>query len=483
MAGFDFAGLSAAISEAEPCGPDLDLAGDADYMNFVARAEGVLPATFFSGPEGKPFDRTSIDFAAEFAGFAPLLERTRDLRLFALLAKFLILNRDIAGFVGCVALIDTLLKDRWEAVHPQAFDGDFGVRTAALESLDDMPPVVFPLQYLPLFTHRRLGPVTYRAWMIATGEAKPREGEEIHDVAAIDTALLDVELETLVERRDQFKTLQEALTGIRETCVDQLGAGQAVKLERLPGLAAKIGELLERVVAKRDPSLATETPAATASDGTGAAGSTIPAGVVASTRDVMESLAAIAAYFAKSEPSNPALLLVRQAEQLMGKSFIEVMQALVPDQLAQAAIRIGRDHMFDLPIERLASFAEVAPPEEEQSVVQDSPFEDPPAETSTEDSSAGEESPAEESNADSPAEQPPPSPPPSAARRFEVKSRADAVRLLDQIGTYYRTAEPSSPIPFLTERARSFAERDFLSVLKELLPEGALRGPASAGAQ
>ena len=55
---------------------------------------------------------------------------------------------------------------------------------AALESLDDMPPVVFPLQYLPLINHRRLGPVTFRNWMIATGEAKPREGEEILDAGA-----------------------------------------------------------------------------------------------------------------------------------------------------------------------------------------------------------------------------------------------------------------------------------------------------------
>ena len=32
-----------------------------------------------------------------------------------------------------------------------------------------------------------------------------------------------------------------------------------------------------------------------------------------------------------------------------------------------------------------------------------------------------------------------------------------------------------SPVPFLTERARSFAQRDFLNLLRELLPEGALK--------
>src|SRR5262245_16493323 len=106
MATFDFAALGAPLAEAEPCGPDLDLGADADYRNFMARAEGVLPATFFSGPDGKPFDRSSIDFDGEFAAIGPLLARTRDIRLLVLLAKLFVLNRDLAGFIGCLELID-----------------------------------------------------------------------------------------------------------------------------------------------------------------------------------------------------------------------------------------------------------------------------------------------------------------------------------------------------------------------------------------
>src|SRR5262249_6982367 len=131
MATFDFAALGAPLSEGEPCGPDLDLGGDADYMNFMARGEGVLPTTLLSGPEGMAFYRATTDFDAEFATIAPLLARTHDIRLLALLAKLLILNRDLAGFVGCVGVIDELLKQHWDAVHPQAFEGDFGIRVAA----------------------------------------------------------------------------------------------------------------------------------------------------------------------------------------------------------------------------------------------------------------------------------------------------------------------------------------------------------------
>jgi type VI secretion system protein ImpA len=461
MATFDFAALGAPLSEAEPCGPDLDLGGDADYMNFVARAEGVLPTTFFSGPEGKPFDRSSIDFDSEFATIGPLLARTHDIRLLVILAKLLVLNRDLAGFVGCIGLIDGLLKQHWDDVHPQAFDGDFGIRVAALESLDDMPPVVFPLQYTPLINHRRLGPISYRTWMIATGEAKPREGEEIIETAAIQSALTEEELAVLIERRAQFHALSAALASIREICVDRVGADRAAKLERLPALADKIAALFESVVARRDPTQATAKPEGGPEDAQAA--STVPAGAVASIRDVADALAAIAAYFARHEPSSPALLLVRQAEQLMGKSFLEVMRILMPNQVEQAAIQIGKEQVFDLPIERLSVFSEVAA--ETQYTLEDVAAQIEQTEAPTEQASD-----SDATNGGTP-------PAAAPARRIEAKSRADAIRLLDQIGSYYRVAEPSSPVPFLTDRARSYAERDFLSLLKELLPQDAFKGP------
>ena len=127
---------------------------------------------------------------------------------------------------------------------------------AALESLDDLPPVVFPLQYLPLINHRRLGPLSYRSWMIANGEAKPREGEAILDRAAIESALAETELAELVETRGQLQALQARLRGIRDICVDRAGGDRAAKLEKLPGLVDKILALVDEVVVKRDPSLA-----------------------------------------------------------------------------------------------------------------------------------------------------------------------------------------------------------------------------------
>jgi type VI secretion system protein ImpA len=448
MALIEFAAMSAAISDVEPCGPDLDLAGDAEYMHVVARAEGLMPASFFSGPEGAPFDRSSIDFSAELAAIAPLIARSRDLRLLTIVTKFMCLTRDLAGVAGALGAVAELLDRRWDHVHPGGEAGDYALRMATLASLDDLPTVVIPLQYLPLASHRRLGVISYRSWAIAGGEVKPRDGEAALDASVLHQALAEVDLAGLVETRGHFLTIQSALAGLGRLCVDRAGPAQAVALDKLPVLVTKILKLLDDALVARDPSLAIKAgPASGATDADapheaaieGSEAAVMPRAAIASAADAIAALDAVAGYFSRNEPSSPALLLVRQAQQLLGKSFLEVMQALVPAHVEKATFPIGRDSVFRLPVERLSALggAAAAPVLVAEPAI-----------------AALSESPP-------------------------VATRQEARLLLEQIGSYYRLAEPSSPVSFLTERARSLSDRDFLSLLGDLLPaasfkEGAL---------
>ena len=59
--------------------------------------------------------------------------------------------------------------------------------------------------------------------------------------------------------------------------------------------------------------------------------------------------------------------------------------------------------------------------------------------------------------------------------RYQINSRGEALAYLESVAVYFRAAEPSSPIPFLIDRARDLAVRDFLSVLGALLPENTLK--------
>ena len=451
MAKLELAELIRPISDAEPCGPDLDSTGDAEFMNFMATAEGLLPTSFLVEEEDstgkvtqRPFwergdGRAKTDFAAQIAAAEPLIHKTRDLRLLATLAKFAMLNKDLLGFTACIEAMAALLGQYWDGVHPRAAGADFSMRLAVLATLDDPDPVILPLRYYPLLEHKNFGTISYRSYIAATGQ--PATGADTIVAAPIEKALkVDADLSELIRTRDVLERLGGALTRIREVCAQRLGIG-IFKLEALPRLVDQMRSLLEGVIVFRDPAAAIPSSQATPSkleDAISEAGDapTVPLSL-AKLEDAANALAAVIAYFSRLEPSNPALLLVRQARALIGKSFVESMQLLLPTQVQNASLRIGSDIMLDLPLERLA-----AP--QAGSTVQETATAAQPALTNGSQAGVG-------------------------GVQQVAKTREEAMALLDQVGRYFRAVEPSSPIPLLTDRAHGLTGKDFMSLLGDVL--------------
>jgi len=56
-------------------------------------------------------------------------------------------------------------------------------------------------------------------------------------------------------------------------------------------------------------------------------------------------------------------------------------------------------------------------------------------------------------------------------RSAGLATRADAVRILQQVATFLRTSEPSSPAPIFVDRAIKLLQMDFAAIVKELMPE------------
>jgi type VI secretion system protein ImpA len=413
------------IAGDDPCGPDLDLQNDVHYLNFFASTEGILPSTFFFIQEGgKPYflsqDEQAVNSRAalpsQIEAIKPLLARTSDIRLLVTRAQLLILNRDLAGFAASVASIAEWLDRFWDSVHPR----DPAARVAALARLD-LPTVVFPLQYAPLFEAARIGVVSYRSRMLALGEAKLRPGEQKADANSLSDALANSNPAVLSATRRHIAMLRASLARIRNGF---LSHNADWGLKTLPALVEQISNFVDPHAAAPDQDLAAGAEPVS-SEGQGPAPATL--------FQASEALAAIADYYSRREPSSPTLPLVRQAHQLIGKSFIEVMSILVPTQLEKAAFQIGTDQVFELPIGRLSKLPEAVVP-------------------------ATTEGPADPNTGS-----------------FRVQSRAQAIALLEQVQRFFRAAEPSSPVPMLCERARALAERDFMGVLRDVLPKAALK--------
>ncbi|MCP4042740.1 MAG: type VI secretion system protein TssA, partial [Gammaproteobacteria bacterium] len=54
----------------------------------------------------------------------------------------------------------------------------------------------------------------------------------------------------------------------------------------------------------------------------------------------------------------------------------------------------------------------------------------------------------------------------------EVNSREDAIHAMDKICDYYKRHEPSSPVPMLIQRAKRLSTMDFMTILRDLTPDG-----------
>jgi type VI secretion system protein ImpA len=71
----------------------------------------------------------------------------------------------------------------------------------------------------------------------------------------------------------------------------------------------------------------------------------------------------------------------------------------------------------------------------------------------------------------------------------DIRSREDVLKALDAIIQYYRTHEPSSPVPFLLQRVKRVVPMNFMDLMRDLSPEsldrlvmltGPVDGPAAS---
>jgi type VI secretion system protein ImpA len=53
----------------------------------------------------------------------------------------------------------------------------------------------------------------------------------------------------------------------------------------------------------------------------------------------------------------------------------------------------------------------------------------------------------------------------------EIRSRQDAIRVIDAVSDFFRKHEPSSPVPLLLERAKRLVSKSFMEVLEDIAPD------------
>lgn len=435
--------LNDPISEEQPCGADLVEADDDAFVGYYFEAEAALPERYFvpgirspgdNFAPGTVFDPKTIRHAAERETILGLLRKSRDVRLLSLLARQQVLSGRLEGFLEAVDAIASLLETYPIDVHPQ----DPADRRGALEELGATTTVVTPLQYVNL---AGAGEVSLRKYMAATGQSEPREGEVGLNGPSMLGELGSPSNKGAVDQ--SWKAINAALDAIQRI------KGACLRGDRpfTIGLVATIEVLTEmrNLIALARPDLQGEVAAAVpmaATDATPSQSVEMAAAVAAPTATqpslapqvipsqaaAKQALRAIEMFFARYEPSSATLLLVTQARLLVGKPLIEAIETLLPEDSNKARIDFGANTGFSMSMDRLRLLSK-----EMAALV--------PAEVEGD---------------------PGPSP--------VITSRAEVAAWLRDVDDYFRKREPASPIPLLLSRAKSYLDKDFSSLVAELMP-------------
>jgi type VI secretion system protein ImpA len=323
--------------DGEACGPDLEY--DASFMELGQAAAGK-PETQFSAAE-PPNWPAARDLAEQLFG------QTRDLRVAMLWARALVNLEGLEGLPTGLTLLHGLLDRHWEELHPRPDpdDGDTFARLSVLGNLDAIDGLLGDVRQAPLLVDRRLGGLRVRAVEIALERLAPRADEESPSLAQIQGTLADLP-DLSVRLRVAINESLQALKQLQSLMNDRFGIESAVDIKTLRQMLTGVQSLLpeEDSLADAGGDDAAETddeaPAAPARRGGGPAGGVLS---VESRQDALRAINLVCDYLERHEPTNPAQLLLRRAERLIDKNFLQLIRDFAPDALNEVARVLGVD--------------------------------------------------------------------------------------------------------------------------------------------
>ena len=316
-----------------PCGDDLEY--DEEFREMEKAVSGRAATQF---DEGVP-----PDWRAALTLSQSLFERTRDLRVAIPWCRARLRLDGAPTLPDGLRLVEGLLSRYWDTLHPLPDDGDAYARINALNDMCTQAGLLGDLRESLIVNNRSIGELRGRDVEIALGVLEPRADESapgrsqveqmLHDAAAADASLRVFPGAALAKVGE----LQQLLR-------DRVGYATAPELAPLSTVLKGLQELM--------PGAGQAAAAADTSAGDDAGGDAVSAprrsgaraglsGAIESRTDALRAIDMVCEYLERTEPTNPAQLLLRRARKLVNKNFVELVRELAPESLSEVARVMG----------------------------------------------------------------------------------------------------------------------------------------------
>ena len=312
--------LLAPLAADNPCGPDLEY--DPAFQALLDASAGkperqygdkVYPA---EGPDWPLVHEQALQLAA----------RTRDLRVAVWLARSGARLQGLAGAVSGLQLVQGLVERYWDQVHPTldaSDNNDPTARVTTLMALAETDAGLADLRQASLTGKR--GALTVRDIELALGPADPFPGESVPSEEGVLQGVVAAIGESAAVAT-QMQAGFDAAQGLALALESRLEASQSPDLTPLKKVLQRVADAGRR---------ASGGSADGAADGQGDGAAARAPGTISSRDDANRALDRVCEWIERNEPSNPAPLLIRRAQRLMSKNFIDIIRDLAPDGLGQ----------------------------------------------------------------------------------------------------------------------------------------------------
>lgn len=331
------------LTDGTPAGPNLEL--DPAFSELERAAQGKPESQY-----GETVEPAVPPVWKDVAALAEsLLERTRDLRVMALLAVARLHLHGISAYAAAVGQIRQQIESAWDDVHPRLDpedDNDPLQRANALLVLKDPVRVMRSLRDAPLASTPRTGPVSWRDIAILSGAQEPEPGREKIAEAAVRAAFAGSDFSRQAALREAVKGAIADLAAISAAFDAHAVPGSGPDFDDLSKLLRDIHKDLvrfETIPAEAPPDRPATGSQADAAPGAPGirTGSIQSVAALSSRDDALHALELAAAYFRANEPSSPLPLLIDRAKRLAPLPFLDILRDLAPDGLLQAQSVVG----------------------------------------------------------------------------------------------------------------------------------------------
>lgn len=310
------------VSAEEPAGPNLEY--DADVAELFRAAKGrpeqQVGETLVSAKEP---DWSDVRMRAEAA-----LRRSKDVRFAILWARAATRIEGILGFDAGVKLVHGLVARFWESGYPPLDVEDNDDPTLRLNALADLNDPETLLRDLRLAVFVK-GPDVFlevRDILAASG-AIPSLTGKAPDPSQIERVLRDHADGAARPAIAAVGSIRAEVAALRAFLEQKVGA------DRLPDWPI-LDNFLAALVKTVQPLAAGMAEGTEGSSGTVGLSSPSGTGEIRNREDAYGALERICEFIERTEPAHPAPLLIRRAQRLLKKNFLEIVEDLSPDSLS-----------------------------------------------------------------------------------------------------------------------------------------------------